>query len=192
MLNLRFASVLDPLAEVCLPLTIFIGFVLVPLIVVLPIVFLLDLLYPVKPLGSQHSSRTKGVRLRGPRNYEFDNPAYAKLFALNNGEQARFLLSTTVNKLFNSPYRLELKIRKTPLNYKIRGKSLLRGKPLVEIMGLSAIFSIVLMIVFSVAFTFFFEPPTAGNPGTYIFGSLGLLMTLVVCFAIVDHTGTLS
>ncbi len=170
MLILGHGSALDALGEVNFALALFVGFILLPFVWVLPIVYVLDYYLPQQLLDHRHASRMKGVRMNGPHHFEFDNPAYAQLFAARNGSGAKF--TSEFGPPFDSPYTLTQKVKRTALHYKIRGKSLLLGKPLLEIVGISTGLAGVLTVIFSLMIGFCIKPLPGGETGTYVLSGL--------------------
>ncbi len=179
MLILGYEPVLDAVGEVNFALALFIGFVLLPFIWVLPIVYVLDHYLPQRLLDHRHASRMKGVRMKGPHLFEFDNPVYAQLFAARNGSGAKFAPSDELGLSFDSPYTVTQTVKRTALHYKIRGQSLLIGKPLLEIVGISTALAGVLTLIFSLMLAFCIKPLPGGETGTYVISGL-------VCFVILS------
>lgn len=153
---------------------------LVPTIIALPVLATLDIILPQRVLDHRHASRTAGVRMLGPHHFEFDNQAYAQLFSKMNGEGAQF--TDMIGKKHDLPYKSTLLIKNPTFTYKIHGKSLLEGNPLVKILGTTASISAGLTLLFSLALFAMTEPPFAGSPGSYICS--GVLLIVVISAAI--------
>ncbi len=153
--------------------------VLAPTVMAMPVLATLDILIPQRVLDRRHASRLAGVRMSGPRRYEFDNLVYAQLFVKLNDENAKF--TDMIGKQHDSPYKITQTIKKPHLQYKVFGKSLLESGPLVEILGTTAFVSSVLTFLFSMAIFCMTEPPTAGSPGSYICSGLLFIIVITAC-----------
>lgn len=153
--------------------------VLVPVVIALPVLATLDVFIPQRILDRRHASLTVGVRMIGPHHFEFDNLVYAQLFEKMNSEGAK--ISDGVGGQLDLPYKSTKVLKSPALNYKVFGKSLLEGKPLFEILILTAVFSCILTFLCSMALHFMLRDPNmAGSPGMYVCSGFLLLIIISI------------
>lgn len=124
IVSTRFAYLLNPALLVAQ-----VG--LAAAVIAVMIIIALSLVLRLPALGPHHASRTRGVVMHGPRRFEFDNLQYGRAFASANSER----------------YSVRRKRRTTYFTNKVRGHSMLEGKPFVTIFSIAVPASIAVTLL---------------------------------------------